>query len=888
MSTTAGTPENATAVPPRPEWIIERPRPAARLEKGVRGPLTVVTGPPGAGKTALVAAWARTREPLGGLAWATCDGGMEPGPFWSRVLRALVRAGLVDPAIVPVADRPGGADELFIADLAAALTGRPDGAILVLDDFQAPLSPVVVHGLAALVEQARPTLRLVLVGRHDPPLALHRYRLAQELTEIRRDTLAFGHRETRELLAQHRVELPAPALEALHRRTEGWAAGLRMAAMSMETHPNPESFVEHFAGDDQAVVGYLVEQILDARPDPVRRVLLRTSVPDRITAELAVELAGAQAGRLFPELVRQNAFVQPLGGGWYRYQRMFAEALRVVLRHEMPGEVAGLNARAARWFGAAGLLAEAVRHAARAGDWQYACGLVVDRLAVGELLGLAGDGSLTEAFRGVPAAMAAAAAAPEPALVAAAEAFGRGDDRACARALGRAEELLAALPDDGHSHAAARLTATLLRVVRARPDADGSLRTLLADADAALAGFPAELTARRPELRALVNGTRGTLDFRAGRLAEAATSFRAAVQTTAGTGADFERRTGLGYLTLVEALSGRFRRAADLAGKAARLPDAAGPTAGRLAAPAHLARAWTCLEGYELSVTRKELDRAELAIRDAWEGAQHPADPCLTALHGLVSARVELAEGRADRALERLVAAHQLAPPAWVARRLLLAEAEVLLVKGENAAAREAAGRAGADDTAAAVVVTAQAQFGLGDAMTAAGTLHPLLAESVVVPPDIRVTAWLLDARLSYTGGDVSRGRRSLDRALRLGEREGILLPFALAAGWMRPVLRRDGELRRAHRRILEPVGLGGETPETERGDGEAAIVGHLSARELEVLGHLAGMLTTEEIALEMYVSVNTVKTHLKSIYRKLAVTRRGDAVRRARQMSLL
>ncbi|MBO2447417.1 AAA family ATPase [Actinomadura barringtoniae] len=894
MSTTpAGTPDNATAIPTRPEWIIERPRLAARLDKGVRGPLTVVTGPPGAGKTALVATWAHAREHAGAPppapAWVTCDVGMEPGPFWSRVVRALTRAGVLGDDFVAVEHRPNGADDLFLADVAAALTGRPDRTVLVLDDFQAPLSPVVIHGLASLVELARPSLRLVLVGRHDPPLALHRYRLAQELTEIRRDALAFGHRETQALLAQHDVALSPASLEALHRRTEGWAAGLRMAAMSMEQHPDPEAFVAHFAGDDQAVVGYLVEQILDAQSTEERHVLLRTSLPDRITADLAAELAGAEAGRLFPVLVRQNAFVQPLGGGWYRYQQMFAEALRLVLRHEMPGEVSALHSRAARWFGDAGLLTEAVRHAVRAGDWPYACRLAVDRLAVGEVLGISGDHALANAFRGLPVAMVTAGDDPAPALMSAAEALGRGDDRACARALGRAEALLGAHTGvDGPRQAAARLTATIIHIVRSAPGDEASLRVMLADADVALAGFPDELTALRPELHALVNGTRGRMDFRAGRLSEAAVSFGAAVQAWTDSGADYERRTDLGYLGLVEALSGRFRRAADLAVKAARMPDAAGPTAGRLAAPAHLARAWACLEAYDLAATRKELDRADLAIREWCEGAGRLSESCLTGLHGLVSGRAELASGRADRAIERLRAAQRVAPPEWLSRRITVAEAEALVTRGEGQEACDVLERAGGESTAEGRLVLARAQLSEGAPATSAGTLRPLLAESTAVPPNTRVEAWLLEACLAYASGDCSRGRRSLDRALRLAEREWVLLPFAIAAGWLRPVLRRDGELRRVHRRLLTPVGLGGEPAVTMPGDDEADIVGHLSARELEVLGHLAGMLTTEEIAQEMYVSINTVKTHLKSIYRKLAVTRRGDAVRRARQLSLL
>ncbi|MEU5881399.1 LuxR C-terminal-related transcriptional regulator [Spirillospora sp. NPDC047279] len=884
------TPPSTITIPVRQSWIIERPRLTARLERGVRGPLTVVTGPPGAGKTALVAAWAGRRDPVGRLAWTTCERGLDRARFWSRVVDALTLAGAIGPGFTPVIDRPGGAGDLFLADLAAALAGRPDPVILVLDDFQAPLCPGVAAGVAALIEAAWPSLRLVLVGRHDPPLPLHRYRLAQRLTEIRGDALAFGEREGRALLAQHGVDLPGGLLDALLRRTEGWAAGLRMAAMSMERRSDPLTFVARFAGDDHAVVGYLLEQVLDTQPEEVRRVLLRTSVAERFTAGLALELAGPEASAVFPTLVRENSFVMPAGDEWYRYHHMFAEGLRLLLRHEMPGEMAVLHRRAARWFSGQGLLADAVGHAVQAGDWTYACRSVVDELAVGEVLGLRGDPTLGEIFLTMPENVITSASDPAPALVAATAALGRGDDRGCARALGRAVAVSAessAEPGAGTGsapNAADRLTIEILRIARAahRPSGEEpSLRAALATAEELLAGFPDELVARRPELRALISGARGTADFAAGRLAEAAGAFTAAIRASADCGADYTRRDNLGRLALVELLSGRFERAAEHAGKAAQ-------EARRMAASAHLARAWVSLERHEPAETGSELDRADLALRESWEDGRRPADPCLPALHGLVGGRAALAARRPDLALDRLAAAQATNPPRWLSRRLLVVEAAAHVQRGDAAAALGALdgldGHGGAEPVEA-VVVRAQAQLAGGEPERAARTLRPALAGSASIPPDVRVAAWLLDAEIAYGSADTSHGRRSLDRALRLAEREHILLPFAMALHWLAPVLRHDPELQRAHQRHLDSLNVG---PEGRSEPADPEIVERLSARELEVLVLLAGMLTTEEIALEMYVSVNTVKTHLKSIYRKLAVTRRGDAVRRARQLTLI
>jgi LuxR family transcriptional regulator, maltose regulon positive regulatory protein len=186
-----------------------------------------------------------------------------------------------------------------------------------------------------------PGLRLVVSSRMDPPLPLHRYRLAGELTEIRAGDLAFSTSEAGQLLAQHASTLSADSLECLTRRTEGWAAGLRLAAISMDTHPDPDRFVTELITEDSALTGYLMEEVLDAAPPQVREVLLATSILEQVSAEAAAELAGdEQAGATLLAVARASAFVQPIGRGWYRYHTLFAEVLRLKLRHECPDRLA--------------------------------------------------------------------------------------------------------------------------------------------------------------------------------------------------------------------------------------------------------------------------------------------------------------------------------------------------------------------------------------------------------------------------------------------------------------------------------------------------------------------------------------------------------------------
>ncbi|RFS83776.1 LuxR family transcriptional regulator [Actinomadura spongiicola] len=308
---------------------------------------------------------------------------------------------------------------------------------------------------------------------------------------------------------------------------------------------------------------------------------------------------------------------------------------------------------------------------------------------------------------------------------------------------------------------------------------------------------------------------------------------------------------------------------------AARLPEVSTGPAGRRVAAVHLACAWVALEDVRLDEARDELDKARVA------NAESP-DALLAALHDLLTARLDVAAGHPDRALTVLGAiGGDAAGTPWFRRRMRLVEAEAHLAGDAPVEAMRAARAVGGAE-GAVTLARVHLHERLPDA--ASRTVRPVLREPSA-PAAVRVEAWLLDAYLAYREEDTSRGRRSLERALRLGERERIGLPFARARNWLLPALRQDPELVRPHRRFLGPLGLGGGSDDTAA---DPAVLARLSKRELEVLILLSRMLTTDEIATELYISVNTVKTHLKNIYRKLAVTRRGEAVRRARRYRLL
>ena len=264
-----------------------------------------------------------------------------PGVFWSYVVAALRRSGVAVPKALSATTRGRTAEHLFLLRLASALAAQDPPVTLVLDDFHLITEPRVLNGLDFLLRNAGAGLRLVVSSRADPLLPLHRYRLAGELTEIRAGDLAFTVAEAGLLLARHGCALSADSLECLMRHTEGWAAGLRLAAISLAARRDPDQFVGQLVTEDSALTGYLVQEVLDAQPPEVREVLLSTSILEQVNAEVASELTGnGQAGRILTALAHANAFVQPIGGGWYRYHPLFAQMLRRKLRLESPGRIA--------------------------------------------------------------------------------------------------------------------------------------------------------------------------------------------------------------------------------------------------------------------------------------------------------------------------------------------------------------------------------------------------------------------------------------------------------------------------------------------------------------------------------------------------------------------
>jgi LuxR family transcriptional regulator, maltose regulon positive regulatory protein len=884
VAVSAGVPILASKItaPSVPDWALPRPRIAKLIAQGTRWcPLTVLTGPAGAGKTMALAAW--TAAQPGTVAWVCLDGyDNRPEVFWSHVVAALRRSGVAVPAVLPAA-RGRAENRVFLLGLVAALAAQDPPVTLVLDDLHLLTDPQVLDGLDYVLRNVGPGLRLAVSARMDP-LPLHRYRLAGELTEIRASDLAFTVPEAGQLMARHGITLTADSLECLTRRTEGWAAGLRLAAISMGTHPDPDQFIEELITDDSAVTGYLVAEVLNPQPPVVRELLLSTSILEHVSGEAASELTGnEQAGRILPALARANAFVQPAGSGRYRYHTLFAEVLQLKLKREHPDRVAALHRRAARWYERNGQLTDAVRHAARVGYWPLAASIVIDGLAIGEIIEPRGSPSLGEEFKVMPHDQAWTE--PQLHLVSAAVALSAGRQESSVAALDAADGILERFPAD--QEAACRLAAALIRLAASRRTGDlAAAAAAVARAEVLVNRVPDAKLARHRKIRAHLLSGRGAVELWSGQLDQAARTLESGVTAATASGGEGESEDCLGYLALVEALRGRLGRAATLAGQAtaALTTGEPRPLVPHPSPAALVALAWVHLEHNEPREMHSRLKQADAALGVT-------PDKLIGAVAWLAAAYGGLAQGRAAVTAQNVAKARSgWSVPAWLEQRLSLVESRAYEAEGDIQAALAAARRSGRENSPEAAVTLARAWVAAGDPGNATRALASVLATGSGAPGRIRLQACLVDAQLGYDHGDRARGRRSLASALRLAEPEQLKLPFVIERGWIEPALRRDPELARAHQRVLAPTLSFGQLPAPPGSPDQAPILAAepLTERERDVLRHLSSLLSTAEAASEMHISVNTLKTHLKYINRKLATTRRGEAIRRARQLELI
>jgi LuxR family transcriptional regulator, maltose regulon positive regulatory protein len=827
-----------------PSGTVPRPRLVERVSLGVRTPLTLISAPAGFGKTMLLESWAAHY----------------PGP-------SVVKRIVVDTSN----DHPAGVE--FLRDS----TQRGDrDVVLLVDCGDLAMTPEFGQRLHRLIRGNAGRVRVVLVTRSDPPLPLHLYRLSGTVVEIRAAELAFTIDEAATLMRRHRLDLTDSEVADLLARTGGWPAGLMFAAMNLAGKTDSARVIREFRGDAGNVAAYLMTEVLDAQPPELREFLLRTCVVDEVRPGLAEALTGRVCElRSLQFISHGNAFIQPVPetADCYTYQPLFREFLRAQLLFERPDAVPGLHRAAAAWFARNGRSFEAIHHAITAGDWSHAVRYLVEDLDVAGLLIGRRRRQLTTMFAGLPDDLDGS----EAAIVRAARALAAFDVGRCTSELGKARAWL-----DHQVSArsqAAELAISVLQAVCASLRADNeAVLGIVLTAEAQLRAASPD-SATHPEPRLLVAGCKGRVLLQHGDFPAALAAFTEGIAIAEQADAPEALADFLGMVALVEAVWGHLRRAGEVVAHAAELAA----SGQHLSQSAIVAEAWVHTE-------QGDLPSAEDLVQRAPKAAPTYDARVVTAALALVRARLLRAGGDIALAAAELRAARNGygTQSGWFGQALIVDEAKLLVAQHQPQEAISVIEQSQGRDQAGSRLVLQRAAAESGERLPA----QPPLATHRKDPLETQVDGWLVQAAASIRTGDTGRTGICLERALRLAAPEQLRRPFAEAPPSVRTMLEPTSDLVRRHPWLRGPGFLRGRdhtaadrwaTPRTE-----LVVTASLTSKEHEVLEYLAELLTTEEIASTMYVSVNTVRSHVRSILRKLSASRRNEAVRRAWELGLL
>jgi LuxR family maltose regulon positive regulatory protein len=868
------------------QGLLEREHLLRMLDRAVTRRVTVISAPAGSGKTSLLRAWADRSPNAARVAFVSVDRDeQEAQRFWSGVLAAIRGAAASsDRRTSPTArDAPS---EQLVDEVVSELAEQAGPFVLIIDDLHELRSADAVAQLERLLAVLPSSSRVVLSSRRDPPIRLHKLRLAGELAEMRAGDLRFSESETRELLAACGIGLSDDGAAALYERTEGWAAGLRLAMISLGRHADPERFVAEFSGTDRAIGEYLMAEMLEGQPSEVQSMMLRTSLVDRMNGELADLLAGRSGSeQMLLELEDANAFVVSLDTQrtWFRYHHLLADFLRLELRRTSADEVPDLHRRAARWFADHGDIVEAVRHTQAAGDWPDAARLLADHLFSLTLDG--NEGAIAVLLRSFPEGLSADH--PELALAHAAVQLAQGRLEEAAAQLALAESHVESAQPARRGRL--MVASASLRLALARRS--GQFTEVIEQVsllDTSIADESSESIAMSSDLRGVALMNLGIVEMWSGRLADA--------DRHLAEGAELAQKIGRPYLE-VACLAHRcfasklvpVATARERGKQAIALAERYGFEDRPILAPAFAALG-------AIAVWTGEFDEAEGWLRRAWEVAEPDVDPAAAVFLQVATGMLHAGRQQHQSALEQFAAAAEtqamltgvlaLAPriTGWLAatqaRLGMLDEARTTL--SDYSAAPERMGAVHAIDNARAVIFMAE-----GDAGAALEALRDVQDETQGVHAFTLVETHLLAGIAHMVLGDQNAAAAAAEAALAVAEPDRLIFPFAMTGA--AELLDALPHHKTAHGALLTDIVnlLRGES--ATRIDRERlAESEELSPSELRVLRYLPTNLTRPEIASELYVSTNTVNTHLRNIYSKLGVRDRSSAVRHARELRLL
>jgi LuxR family maltose regulon positive regulatory protein len=700
-----------------------------------------------------------------------------------------------------------------------------------------------------------------------PALALPRLRLEGRVLEVDATRLGFTAPEAATLLGAHGVQLTEDDLLVLLERTEGWAAGLRLAAMSLANADDPSALIANFASNDRAVADYLVGEVLARQEEPVRQFLLTTSVSERITADLARELSGREdAGAVLDQLERSNSFIVRLGrhGGWYRYHPMLREYLRAELARQNHEQLGTLHGTAARWFAARHETMTAIEHAVEGNDAGLTAGLLE-----GSGLQHVLDGHGVRLRRVLSQATEEVARRPGVALVIAATALEAGDLAAADAALATME------PSCDVPAAPPRLSGldTAIALQRARIDGERTVAREVLARSAASAGDV--------DIDLLTLLHRGATWIWLHDLDAAERDLRRALVMARATGRDWVAMQCLGRLSTVACARMDMTATGRAANEALALATGHGWTRTQPHAAASLALGWVAYQRLD--------DPTVTALRPAVRLLRESGDPSSGLAVALfeVTAAFDETEDRhalvAELREEWQRAPAGCLPPSLVAGAATI-EHRMALHVGEPTWAAEVTERTGRllGDTGEFRVLQAVGQAHRGRCEAARRLLGPVLTDQLTcVAPLTRIEAWIWEGRLAHRANDGPRAHAAVVEALTIGASHELMRPFVAGGQELHDLLAR-GAGRFGRREAFAARVRMAIAPSDQES------LESLTTRELQLLVELPSLRTTEEIAASMFVSVNTVKTHLRGIYRKLGVNSRREAIVLARRRGLL
>ena len=915
--------ETKLYIPKRRPGLVSRPRLIERLDQGTERKLTLVSAPPGFGKSTLLSEWvAAAPAGEGPVAWVSLDqGDNDPALFWAYFIAALqtVQSGAGDSALSLLHSPQPPSIEALLGTLVNEIStisrdpsiGSGHSFVVVLDDYHVIDAQPVHSGITFLLDHLPPQMHLVIAGRSDPPLPLARLRGRGEMTELRASDLRFTPDEAAAFLNEAMgLDLSAQDVETLETRTEGWIAGLQLAALSMRGREDVSGFIGAFAGDDRYIVDYLVEEVLQRQSERVRNFLLQTSILERLSGPLCDAVTGHEDGKgVLEALERGNLFVVPLDDNrqWYRYHHLFADVLRAHSMDEQPDRIPTLHRRAAAWFEESGMAAEAIEQARAAGDHETVARLLVSNFE--EFQRAAHYASISSWSASLPEEMVRVR--PRLALIHASAAMASDDNNQNARRLTFwADDAIRAIEQGDGSGSAEDIDGTVvgpdgLEALKGEALAlrlFHSSRELPPQQIAEIANRVLELLPPGHRFRGMIHMIDALVLTELGDLKSALPKMEDVVEQARRARnpsnlADVLAHSGQVYVALGRLGDGRrsYEEAILLA------QSASGEAHWSLCAPL----AWLA----EVLLEGADLPGATDIIAKALELVDKSPTRSPVLYAWTAAAQVSFATGDTKTAIRRLEEAQEFVRGSSHSRFssfLSSVELKIYCRTGDIEAAADVVRDRGlapnvAVDRENEEEITGYARYLVmrGDPDDAAQVLSkvlPIVQKAGRVQHEIH--ALVLQALAYEQSGERALALESLGRATMLGEPGRFNRTFTGEGPIIIGLVR---TLADAVRRGRGPAEAGssyyltyllqetGVKPEPASAHSAAAgLAEPLTVREVEILRLVAAGMRNQEIADHLFISLSTVKRHIANAYGKLGVSHRTEAVARANELNLL